>query len=145
MQCFSNLGLILDKLTMIMTVLEFSKSVTDVWLPSHQLGEFIIAFCLSRPGFNLDLNSLPTHCPTLIQKGCHGLSHLILVVTQCTNVLFSSHLSDPSSSIYEDIRDATHTPKQEGQHLSLTFCTVLGGDVHKWHICNKCIADGLYA
>ena len=27
----------------------------------------------------------------------------------------------------EDIRDATHTPKREGRHLSLTFGTVLGG------------------
>ena len=46
---------------------------------------------------------------------------------------------------HEDIQDATHTPKREGQHLSLTFGTVLGGNVHQWHICNKCVADGLYA
>ena len=45
---------------------------------------------------------------------------------------------------YEDIRDATHSPKREGQHLSLTFDTVLGGNVHQRHICNKCVADGLY-
>ena len=47
--------------------------------------------------------------------------------------------------VTEDIRDATHTPKREGRHLSLTFDTVLGGNVHQRHICNKCVADGLYA
>ena len=36
-----------------------------------------------------------------------------------TNILFT-----------EDIRDATHTPKREGRHLSLTFGTVLGGNIH---------------
>ena len=29
--------------------------------------------------------------------------------------------------LQEDIQDATHTPKWEGQHLSLMFNTVLGG------------------
>ena len=42
----------------------------------------------------------------------------------------------------EDIRDATHTPKQEGQHLSLIFGSVFSGNVHQQHIC---VADGLYA
>ena len=100
MQRSSNLGLILNKLTLIMTVLEFCVSVTNAQLPSHQSGGFIVNFCLSRHGFNLKLNSLPTHCLTLIQKRCHSLSHLIPIVTQCPNVLLSSHLSNPSSSVY---------------------------------------------
>ena len=45
----------------------------------------------------------------------------------------------------EDIRDATHTPKREGRHLSLTFGTVLGGNVYQRHICYQCATDGLYA
>ena len=68
------------------------------------------------------------------------------------NIINMSYLTcDPgftgefSSVLYEDIQDATHTPKWEGRHHSLIFGTVLGGNVHQWHICNKCVADGLYA
>ena len=42
----------------------------------------------------------------------------------------------------EDIPDAIHTPKLEGQHLSFIFDTVLGENVHRRHICNKCVTDG---
>ena len=41
----------------------------------------------------------------------------------------------------EDIRDSTHTPKQEVQHMRFTFDIVSGENVYQWHICYKCAAD----